>query len=225
MNLRIFDTTSDLMAGTAEAIVQRIRAGDRVIGVSGGSTPKPVYEILGRNDELREMSLVWVVVDERYVPIDHPDSNAAMIQRTLFARGLAKQHRFLAFRTDFEDPSASAREFEREWRDLGLEQLDLAFLGIGPDGHTASLFPGTPVLEVEDRIASEVYVPRLDSWRVTLTAPVIRAAKMRFVQTAGSTKQPVLNEIRSGADYPITRITRDRDTWWFVDRAAVGSEG
>ncbi len=223
MNLRIFDNTADLVAGTYEAIVQRIRSGDRSIAISGGASPIPIYQLLGRNDELSSLPITWVVVDERHVPIDHPDSNAGMIERTLFARGHPEAHRFLRFRTDAGDPATSAREFEREWRELGLDRLDLIFLGIGADGHTASLFPGTPVIDVQDRIASEVYVPRLDSWRVTLTAPVIREAKTRFVLAAGSAKQAVLSEIRAGAEFPITLVTAERDTWWFVDRSAVAS--
>jgi 6-phosphogluconolactonase len=95
-------------------------------------------------------------------------------------------------------------------------------LGVGDDGHTASLFPGTDVLQVEDRIAAAVFVPKLDMRRVTITKPVIRAAKMQMVLAAGASKRPILEQIRAGADYPIAQATRDAgETWWLVDRAAA----
>lgn len=227
MNLRIFDTVDDLLSAVASTLVQRASAnGSLSVGLSGGSTPQPLYRILGQSpqrDALAKARITWVVVDERYVPITDPQSNAGMIERTLFAQGMSPSHQFLRFRTEFEDPGRSAIEFERVWRDLDLNQLDVIILGFGEDGHTASLFPGTPVVDVEDRIASEVFVPRLDSWRVTVTMPVIRAAKLRIVLGAGASKRQIIREVREGADYPIARATRgDIETWWFVDRAAVG---
>ena len=222
MNLRVFDNLDDLTSAAARTIVQRAQGGARAIALSGGSTPQPLYALLGRSDELRELPITWVVVDERYVPLDHPDSNAGMIEKTLFANGMSPSHRFLRFRTELNDPAATARKFEEEWHSLGLTQLDLVLLGVGDDGHTASLFPGTPVLQVEDRIASEVFVPRLNMWRVTITKPVIRAAKLRMVLAAGAAKRPILEQVRAGADYPIALATKDAgETWWFVDRAAA----
>ena len=177
MNLRIFDTVPDLIAGAARTIVER--AGDgAAIALSGGSTPKPLYELLGRNGELHEKRICWVVVDERYVPISDPQSNAGMIERTLFANGIPPRHHFLPFRTELADPAATAAQFELDWRDLGISDLDIVILGMGDDGHTASLFPGTTALEVDDCIATEVFVPKLDMWRVTITKPVIRGAKL-----------------------------------------------
>jgi len=172
-------------------------------------------------EELAEFPITWIVVDERYVPIDHPDSNAGMMGRTLFANGMSPNHRFLPFRTELSDPTATTRAFENEWRSLGVEHLDLVLLGMGDDGHTASLFPGTPVLDVEDRIAAEVYVARLDTWRVTLTKPVLRAATLRLVLAAGAKKKPILEAVRDGADYPAAQVTRDVETWWLIDREAA----
>jgi 6-phosphogluconolactonase len=146
-----------------------------------------------------------------------------MIERTLFARGKPDGHRFLRFRTELGDPQRTAEEFERDWQALGLQHLDLVILGIGDDGHTASLFPGTEVLQVEDRIAAAVYVPRLKAWRVTLTKPVLRAAKLRMVLAAGESKRAILQEVRAGADYPIAVVTRSVETWWFVDHQAAGT--
>jgi 6-phosphogluconolactonase len=223
MNLRIFDTVDDLLRGAERTLLQRIEAGARTIGLSGGSTPKPLYQSLGHNDRLRDFPITWVLVDERYVPIDDPQSNAGMIEKMLFARGKPDLHRFLRFRTELNDPVATADEFEREWRDFGLDRLDIVFLGIGDDGHTASLFPGTTALNVDDRIATAVHVPKLNAWRVTLTKTVIREAALRIVIAAGASKKPILEEVRAGADYPIALVTRGVETWWLVDREAAPS--
>lgn len=224
MNLRIFESTDELMRGTARAIAERATndaMGGAVIALSGGTTPVPVYEILGRDDALRERRVTWVVVDERYVPESDPQSNSAMIRRTLFARGIAPAHRFLRFKTELNDPQATVREFEREWQELGIEKIDTVVLGVGDDGHTASLFPGTEALNVEDRIAIALFVEKLDMWRVTITKPVIRAADLRMVQVAGESKREILRGVRDGADYPIAQATNGVETWWFLDRAAA----
>jgi 6-phosphogluconolactonase len=224
MNLRIFDATDDLLAAAARTLLQRVQSGARTIALSGGSTPKPLYVMLGDaplRDQLAEFPITWIVVDERYVPIDHPDSNAGMMEKTLFANGLSPSHRFLRFRTEMNDPAATARAFEDEWRSLTIDRLDLVLLGMGDDGHTASLFPGTPVLEVEDRIAADVFVSRLDTWRVTLTKPVLRAAGLRLVLATGAKKKQILEAIRDGVDYPIARVTNGTETWWLIDREAA----
>ena len=106
----------------------------------------------------------------------------------------------------------------------GESGMDMVLLGMGDDGHTASLFPGTPVLEVTDRIAAEVFVPRMNQWRVTITLPVIRAAGLRMVLAAGESKRPILEDVRRGVDHPIVRATADLESWWFVDRAAAPVE-
>ena len=224
MNLRIFDTTNDLLSAAARTLVQRVQAGARTIALSGGSTPKPLYAMLGSSplrEQMAEFPITWVVVDERYVPIDDPESNAGMMEKTLFANGVSAAHRFLRFRTELDDPGATARAFEDEWRTLGIANLDVVLLGIGDDGHTASLFPGTTVLNIEDRIASEVFVPRLDTWRVTITKPVIRAAALRLVLANGTKKKPILEGVRDGADYPIAQATNGVETWWLIDRDAA----
>lgn len=224
MNTRLFETSADMLAAAAEAIAtQASGKASFSIALSGGGTPQPLYSMLGSapyRERLTDIPITWVVVDERFVPFSDPQSNAGMIQRTLFAEGLSPAHRFLPFRTDAGEPPAVALEFEREWKRLGMQSLDLVLLGIGDDGHTASLFPGTTALGVEDRIATEVYVGKLDAWRITLTKPVIRAAASRLVLVAGESKKPVVKAIREGGDFPIVQATHGTETWWFLDRSA-----
>jgi 6-phosphogluconolactonase len=229
MNFRIFDSVGDLVHAAALDVVRRAAAagGSFRIALSGGSTPAPLYDLLGSSplrDRLAPLEIDWIVGDERCVPTDDPESNAGMILRTLFARGVSERHRFLRFPTEEGDPQTIAEGFERAWKERGIERLDLAIQGMGEDGHTASLFPGTPVLEVRDRIAAPVYVPRLDSWRVTVTLPVLEASRAIMVLAAGAGKREVISRLRAGeTGYPIAQVTNAvEDTWWFTDRAAAG---
>jgi 6-phosphogluconolactonase len=222
VNFRIFDETNDLIAAAAETLLRLIGPLSRaVIGLSGGSSPEPLFRLLATPHYraiLDAKSIVWALVDERYVPRDHPQSNAGAIERTLFAGGMAPAHRFLTFDTTMERPADSAARFEAEWRDLSIERLDVVFLGLGTDdGHTASLFPETTALEAEG-IATSVFVPKLDQWRVTLTKPVLRDATTRLVLASGAAKGPMLERVRAGERLPIVEVTEGLDSWFFCER-------
>jgi len=223
MNSRVFKTKEDLAQSAAETLVQRIRAGARSIGLSGGSSPRRMYEILGSRfqEELRAIDLIWVLEDERCVPPEHEESNSRMIGRSLFAGGMATAHRFLRFRTELQEPPVIAREFERDWHHGSLQGLDVAVLGVGDDGHTASLFPGTDIFSVTSRVAAEVYVPKLEAWRVTLTLPVLEKAAFHLVIATGESKRPIIEQVKEGADLPIAQVVKvSGQTWWFLDEAA-----
>lgn len=221
MNLRIFETRQDAFRAAARAIADRTTEGGTV-ALSGGATPAPLYELLGADPEVRARGMLWVTVDERWVPRSDSRSNTAMIERTLFADGIPPAHRFLTFPTELASAAETARAFEAEWQRLGISAVDVIVLGVGDDGHTASLFPGTAALEVQGRVATEVFVPAQELWRVTLTMPVIREAGLRIVLALGEGKRDILEQVRRGADLPVVRATGgDLETWWFVDRAAV----
>ena len=229
MNFRVFDSVDDVVSGVVSTIIATAEAQDRaVIALSGGSTPEVVYKRLGAGDALERLSkrrVFWVMGDERCVLPDHDMSNSRMVSRTLFADGLPEEHEFLRFRTELEDPATIAADFEERWKALHIERLDVALLGVGEDGHTASLFPGTDVLVVEDRIAKEVWVEKMNSWRVTLTFPVLRASAMRIVIANGAKKKSILTELQGGVHYPVADAMRGgENAWWFVDRAAYPGE-
>ena len=229
MNLRVFDDPESLSIAVAEELARRIERKPRsVVVLTGGRSPRRLLELLGSapfHQRIAARRVVWVESDERMVPPYHADSNGRMIQESLFRHGIPEGHRFVRFRTELGEPARVAREFEAELRDaVGEDAIDVALFGVGPDGHTASLFPGTDVLDESERWAREVWVPRLDAWRVTLTVPFLARAEQKWVLASGAEKRAIIGEIRSGADYPIARATADGETWWFADRAAWDPE-
>jgi 6-phosphogluconolactonase len=176
-----------------------------------------VREALGRT------AITWVVGDERCVPPDHEESNSRMITETLFRDGMSIGHSFLRFRTEIGDAAAVAGELEAQWRGQGIEGIDVALLGLGEDGHTASLFPDTPILEIDRGIAAPVFVPRLGVWRVSLTLPTLRATKSKLVLASGESKREILDRCRNGERFPITRVMEgEGEAWWLVDQKAYG---
>jgi 6-phosphogluconolactonase len=229
MNFRVFRNEDDLAEASADVVIRKAESSERlVVSLSGGSTPERLYTLLGQGqarDRLAGRNVVWVMGDERCVPPDHEQSNQRMVRRTLFRDGISPEHRFLPFRPELEDPDLIARQFEEDWRAVSLDRLDLALLGIGEDGHTASLFPGTDLLEATDRVAAAVWVEKLGMWRVTMTLPMFRAAAEKLVLAAGEEKRDIIRRINLGESFPIvlTGATGD-EAWWMVDDAAYPEE-
>ena len=224
MNFRVFDSREDLVRGAASAIARSIETHERsVVSLSGGSTPAPIYELLSDavNSSLAGREVVWVTGDERDAPHGDPASNRSMIERSLFRNGVPAAHRFLYFDTSKAGREEVAAAFENEWRQAGIDHLTLSILGVGDDAHTASLFPGTSGLDVTDRIAIANFVPQLDSWRYTLTFPVIQGSAETIVLAVGEKKRAVIAQAESGEDLPVVRALRGAGRrWWFVDREA-----
>lgn len=205
-------------------------SGRFAVALAGGSTPEATYRLLARDyaDRL-DWSKVYVFFgDERTVPPDHEDSNYRMAREALLDHvPIGGVHRM---RGELP-PEEAARSYEEELREFfGPDEVpgfDLILLGIGEDGHTASLFPNTPALDVTDRWAVENPVEKLDTVRLTLTAPVINAAKTVIFLVAGEGKAEALREILEGeADphyYPAKLIRPASGAIWMVDRAAASS--
>jgi 6-phosphogluconolactonase len=189
-----------------EAVEARGRAR---IAISGGSTPKTTFALLADSNEpwrthmpWENLDLYWV--DERCVPPDHPDSNYRMTREAMLDHVPLKPEQIHRIEGELE-PEAAAARYESELRNgfrlEGAEspRFDLVALGMGPDGHTASLFPHTEAIHELGRLAVANHVPQQkDSWRVTLTWPVINHASSVFFLIAGADKAEILNEVLTG---------------------------
>jgi 6-phosphogluconolactonase len=177
------------------------------VALSGGNTPKRLYEILGQSPYVGRIAwekITFLLGDERLVPIDDKDSNYLMIKNTLLQYAPINEQNFLRVYTDLATPGACAADYETTIRkhlkvkEGEMPVIDLILLGMGPDGHMASLFPGTDALSDTQHIVRANFVPKLDSWRITLTAPVLRNAKNILFQVLGQDKAPALKEVLEG---------------------------
>jgi 6-phosphogluconolactonase len=171
--------------------------------------------------------------DERCVPPDHPESNFRMVRESLLSKVQIPSenvHRMMGEK----EPEQAATEYEghlREWFHLppgGVPRFDLIFLGLGEDGHTASLFPGSPVLENDNRLVATVYVERLKAYRLTLTLPVINAAAQATFLVSGESKRAIVKQLlgasRESSNFPAAKVapTDGKLTWLITEDAAEG---
>jgi len=186
----------------------------RFVALAGGSTPRRLYERLAACDFPWSETEVFFG-DERCVPPDHPDSNYRMAHEALLSRVQARVHRMPG---ETCDASAYEEDLARVFGP-GLPEFDLVLLGLGVDGHTASLFPGDPALDVTDRHV--VRVQRPDHPRLTLTLPVLSAAKVAMFLVSGESKREPLRRLLAGADIPAARV-RARQVIIIGDEAAAG---
>ena len=200
------------------------------IAVSGGTTPLPLFGLLGTayRKDIRwdRTDIFWV--DERCVPPDHGDSNFKGVHDALFSAldiPAANIHRMKGEML----PEEGAREYEKELRsyfgDQGSPAFDLVILGVGEDGHTASLFPAAPSLEERERLAVPVYVERLKSWRITLTLPVLNNASHILFLVTGWKKAEILKELLgsrgNSREYPSGLIHPVHGgVTWLIDKEA-----
>lgn len=217
---RVFQQENALSRATAQHFVDGIRAAVKARGVariaiSGGGSPKPVFSLLADLQETYRAAIEWdklrvFWVDERCVPPDSPDSNYGVARELLLSRvPLAPEH---VIRIEGEvDPEEGAARYESairgHFRLEGAEMpiFDLVQLGMGDDGHTASLFPHTQALREIVRVAVANHVPQqTQTWRVTLTWPVINAARAVFFLIDGAKKADPLGRVLEGAYDPET---------------------
>ena len=210
----------------AEWLVERARAavaaqGTCAVALAGGTTPRATYEVLATSALAAALpwgAVDWYFGDERAVPPDDPESNSRMAAEALGAgrpEVLARIHRMAA---DAADPDAAAREYGR----LLPDPLDVVLLGMGEDGHTASLFPGSPALEERSRRVVAVTGPKPPHRRLTLTPAVIESARDVLVLASGAGKAETLARALEGPlDVRALPVQLARGGTWIVDAAAA----
>ncbi len=236
MELTVLPTADAVAAAAADGFVSAARdaaaaRGRFIVALSGGRTPDGAFALLRESPRVEQVP--WGAVDvfwtdERAVDPDSPLSNARRAQEVLLdhAPGLRAEaiHRM---RGEGPDLDAAAQAYEDELRDAvprgqsGVPEFDLVWLGMGADGHTASLCPNDPSLEVTDRWVVPTWPPGYETARLTLTYPVLDAARQVTFLVTGDDKAATLAAVRSGADLPAGHV-RAQSVTWLVDAAAAG---
>jgi 6-phosphogluconolactonase len=228
----LFRAAAEKIAGIAHAAVAECER--FFIALAGGNTPRELYLLLAR-DEWRHQ-VPWAKThiffgDERCVPPDHPDSNYGMARKTLLDRlalPASQVHRM----SGEQEPLAAAAAYEQEIRRAFESppsepvRFDLILLGLGNDGHTASLFPGTQALQEKEKLVVANYVEKFNSHRLTLTLPVLNNAHHVMFLISGESKANVVHEIlqapQRSFEYPAELVQPEQGKlWWLLDRAAA----
>jgi len=198
------------------------------IALSGGNTPRPVYAQLARvGHDFPWDKILITFGDERCVPPDHQQSNYRMARESLLVPANVPDKSVLRMRGEI-DPQIAAQEYEEKLdvlareRDEEIYRHDLILLGLGEDGHTASLFPDMPALEEKTRRVVANFVPKLDSWRLTFTFPLINHARQVCFLVNASKHAELIERVLSGApEFPASRVQPiSGDLTWILGQAA-----
>jgi 6-phosphogluconolactonase len=214
-----------------EAVTKR---GRFAVALSGGHTPGKMYSLWAQTEQYRNKTpwdrvhLFWS--DERCVPADDPRSNYRMARETLISQVPIPAQNVHPMPTNLSSPEECARAYETELlKFFGSEPpaFDVQLLGIGDEGHTASLFPGSPALGEKVRWVAAVRVAAEPPQRITLTPVVLNQGRNTFFLVAGEGKRAILSAIRDEpasqpGQYPAARIHPAREPVWFLDQAAAG---
>jgi 6-phosphogluconolactonase len=219
--LRVYPDAGELAREAARHFFELARErvekdGHFTVALSGGSTPRAMFELLARDPYAREVawqSVYFFWGDERMVPPDHPESNYRMAREALLDKVPAPEKNIFRMAGEAEDPRLAAEEYSArltEFFDLhsgprpGLPRFDLVLLGMGADAHTASLFPKTEALRAGERVAVANHVEKLNADRLTLTAATINNARNVTFLVAGEDKAPALKSVLEGPRDPET---------------------
>ena len=224
-----------LAKAAADRILARIAAnGDRVaICLTGGSSPQRLYQLLATEayrSQIPWQRVHWFIGDERFVPSDDPLNNMATARRT-FLDLCAPAANVHPIPTDTADPEQAARRYEHELQSFyGAHQLDstwplfdVVLMGVGPDGHTASLFPDYPALDETERWVVGVPQAHVEPFvpRVTLTLPALNSCREMLFEVSGADKRAILTRVLAGENLPANRAHSMGATIWLVDKAAL----
>lgn len=237
-DVRVFDSKEALGEAAADqvaALIESLPEGERFsLALAGGSTPLPLHRALATKHhdavDWNRIHIFWG--DDRFVPPNDENSNYRMARETLLDHVPIPSKNIHPIPTDVGSPEEAAAQYEQTLKAFfgndGPPQFDLILLGMGPDGHTASLFPGVPALQEKERWVAGVAAPQHIGPhvpRVTLTLPVINRSKQVFFLVAGENKQEPLAAILNGKPgagaYPASRVHARQGLVWFVDEAAA----
>jgi 6-phosphogluconolactonase len=237
--IRILTTPQELFSAAAEEVIraanEAVKArGKFTLALSGGSTPKALYNLLATNARTalpwERMYFFWG--DERHVPPNDPDSNYRIVNEAMLSKVSVPPANVFRMEAENPDASAAAAAYEQTLRKFfqldanGVPRFDLILLGMGPDGHTASLFPGTEGLKEKSRLVIANWVEKLKTHRLSFTLPVLNAAHTVAFLVSGTDKASALKAVLEGNDpgeqYP-AKLVRPKDgkLIWFLDRAAA----
>ncbi|MFW6075704.1 MAG: 6-phosphogluconolactonase [Chloroflexota bacterium] len=232
--ITIYDSTEKLTEGATTLIRATLRrtSNDRTVSMvlAGGTTPKPVYESLRALEDIDWRNVHFFFGDERPVGPDHEDSNYRMANETLLQHIPVPEANVHRMRGEMGS-AVAAEAYEQEIRDTlrvedgQIPRFDLVLLGMGADGHTASLFPDTPALLEDDRLAVANTVPQLETTRITLTYPVLNAARQVLFLTTGEDKACAFKQVMTGdaqSAPPAAHVQPERgEVLWLVDLEAA----
>lgn len=232
-------TEADMEAlchAAAKQLVELILAkdGDFNIALAGGSTPKRLYQLLASApyaDQIPWQRMRIFFGDERSVGPDDSESNYRMAHDALLAHvPIAKDriHRIHGEQSPIQDAASDYASVLKQYLpfdDACVLQFDMVLLGLGPDGHIASLFPGTDALTITDAATAAVWVEKFNTWRVSITYPLINHARRVWLFVAGASKAEIIDEIFNQAPqqppYPVQAIQAENELCWFLDEAAA----
>jgi 6-phosphogluconolactonase len=235
-DLRILPDRDALFHAAADEFVRQANAaisskGRFTVALAGGSTPKGLYSLLATTPGLPWEKIYFFFGDERHVPPDDPESNYRMAREALLAKAPIPAQN--VFRVPAENPNAAqaAQAYEKTLRQFfspatTFPRFDLILLGMGPDGHTASLFPGGTALQERSRWVVSDWVEKFKTDRITLTLPVLNNAGVVMFLAAGEDKAETLKEVlegqKPGDQFP-SKLVRPTDGQiiWLIDRAAA----
>ncbi|PZU83236.1 MAG: 6-phosphogluconolactonase [Chryseobacterium sp.] len=237
MNITVFDDLNTLYKKAAETFVKlsekSIQKHNKfVVALSGGSSPKAIFNLLATQeyaDQIEWGKVYFFWVDERWVSLNDEKSNFKMTFETLLNKiPVDKNHVFPMYKDGIE-PEDYAKEYEEHIRTvLGDEGVfDFILLGMGDDGHTASLFPGEKILHEKEKWVDAYYLKSQEMYRITLTAPIINKAENILVVAFGESKKHALKEILNGEYnpelYPLQLIEKKETFQFFTDEQAMRS--
>lgn len=207
------------------------------VALAGGSTPKNLYQLLSSPDEPFRAQLPWNRIhffwgDERHVPPDHPDSNYRMAWEALLSRVPIPAENIHRIKSENAEAAKAADEYAGTLRDVfrltegQFPRLDLILLGIGPDAHLASIFPGSPAINEQRQLVLAPWVDKLNSSRITLTPPVLNHAASVIFLVTGREKAHALHQVLEGdyqpESFPAQLIRANKGSVrWLVDREAA----